>query len=441
MLFYLLLLLPAVVVAQSCYYPNGDEVVAEAVGPCGDSLSGGTQCCPLNWVCLNNGLCFDPVNDYFGRYSCTDQSWKGKGCPGFCQTDNGSGGGNQAVKECSTGQYCCNANRVSFDCCTKPGVAFFSLDEGKTIATITSAITPGPASPKTTSPPSSKSSASSTTSKDPVSSKATGSTSISSGSTVDPRSTTSVSSTSSGPSAANTADTNNKDPATAAKSSSSSKVGVIVGAICGVIALLLLFALIHFLRRRHNKHQANSEVNDDKVTPTVTSPQGKRFSWLPQRNNNTPTTDKPAVNELEGFPVQQQNSNFVELPGDITHSPPQRTPDYPVVNQQALGQPNRFSGVSSLSPSDQTGSGPGSERSPITPEFGTGWRQSLNPVHEMGHEGGENGLGQTTNAHGAMAQNFKFNGTERVPENVFELPASQAGPTPHEYQQPMSQRT
>lgn len=63
---------------QSCYYPNGD--LSKDDSPC--SSDGGT-CCPLNWECLSNGLCYLESEDYFERHTCTDQSW-GDDCPELC---------------------------------------------------------------------------------------------------------------------------------------------------------------------------------------------------------------------------------------------------------------------------------------------------------------------------------------------------------------------
>lgn len=65
---------------QNCYYPNGD--VAEGMAAC--TSEGGT-CCPLNWSCLSNGLCYLENADYFGRYTCTDQDWASDSqCPNYC---------------------------------------------------------------------------------------------------------------------------------------------------------------------------------------------------------------------------------------------------------------------------------------------------------------------------------------------------------------------
>jgi hypothetical protein len=77
----LLALTVQVLNSQSCYYPNGNKVTQEPVAPC--STSEDSICCPLNWVCLSNFLCFNPSANIAGRYSCTDKSW-GSSCPGFC---------------------------------------------------------------------------------------------------------------------------------------------------------------------------------------------------------------------------------------------------------------------------------------------------------------------------------------------------------------------
>lgn len=70
----------ALVAAQNCYYPNGDLSTTDA--PC--SSAEGAACCPLDWQCLDNGLCYLDNQKYFGRYTCTDKSWQSSACPGFC---------------------------------------------------------------------------------------------------------------------------------------------------------------------------------------------------------------------------------------------------------------------------------------------------------------------------------------------------------------------
>ena len=59
--------------AQQCYYPDGSPS-KEQDGPC--SSDPGAACCPLNWQCLSNGLCYLENQGYIGRYTCTDQTWQ-----------------------------------------------------------------------------------------------------------------------------------------------------------------------------------------------------------------------------------------------------------------------------------------------------------------------------------------------------------------------------
>ncbi|KAI4090934.1 MAG: hypothetical protein LQ344_004462 [Seirophora lacunosa] len=125
----------ALVAAQNCYYPNGDLSTTDA--PC--SSAEGAACCPLDWQCLDNGLCYLDNQKYFGRYTCTDKSWQSSACPGFC-TNNKSDFGAQAVQQCSNhgNQYCCDQNRdVNNVCCNRNDDSlFFPLPQGTPTATI-----------------------------------------------------------------------------------------------------------------------------------------------------------------------------------------------------------------------------------------------------------------------------------------------------------------
>ncbi|KAI6799640.1 hypothetical protein KC332_g13909 [Hortaea werneckii] len=118
-------------VAQSCYYPNGD--LAEGMAAC--STDGGA-CCPFQWECLSNGLCYLGNADYYGRYTCTDQSWSNSTCPGLC-TQGDTASGNEAILQCADGSWCCDGNR-SFDCCEDADSLFFDLSDGTSIAYISS---------------------------------------------------------------------------------------------------------------------------------------------------------------------------------------------------------------------------------------------------------------------------------------------------------------
>ncbi|KAF1986549.1 hypothetical protein K402DRAFT_463482 [Aulographum hederae CBS 113979] len=120
--------------AQSCYYPSGD------LSTQGDTRCGSTEmCCPLNWQCLTNGLCYLESEEYLGRYTCADETW-GPGCPNIC-TNNGSARGNEAILKCDDGRYCCDGNR-SFDCCADSTSEFFDLDDGTSFFSISSVNAP-----------------------------------------------------------------------------------------------------------------------------------------------------------------------------------------------------------------------------------------------------------------------------------------------------------
>ncbi|KAH8623537.1 hypothetical protein IG631_22016 [Alternaria alternata] len=58
-------------------YPNGNKA-PDTEKPC--STAEGSACCPDSWECLDNGLCHYPANNLYGRYSCTDKTWKSEGC-------------------------------------------------------------------------------------------------------------------------------------------------------------------------------------------------------------------------------------------------------------------------------------------------------------------------------------------------------------------------
>ncbi|KAF2864445.1 hypothetical protein K470DRAFT_261327 [Piedraia hortae CBS 480.64] len=124
------------VAGQSCYNPDGSPALDSF--PC--SSEGGT-CCPLNWVCLSNGMCYYPPDDFYGRYSCTSADWSG--CQTTC-TSNLTDVGNQAILKCSDSNdsWCCDHNRdASKPCCNDHGVSFFSLAPGRAVTTIHSGAT------------------------------------------------------------------------------------------------------------------------------------------------------------------------------------------------------------------------------------------------------------------------------------------------------------
>lgn len=135
------ILLPHIVLGQTCYYPNGDPSTTDY--PCSSDVEG--LCCPLNWQCLSNGLCYLENEQYYGRYTCTDQTWQSPGCPEIC-TDGNTDSGDQAVLQCSGhgGNWCCDHNRnASNVCCDSTNSNdFFPLAKGISVASIS---TTGPA--------------------------------------------------------------------------------------------------------------------------------------------------------------------------------------------------------------------------------------------------------------------------------------------------------
>ncbi|KAL9044365.1 MAG: hypothetical protein Q9214_002490 [Letrouitia sp. 1 TL-2023] len=137
-----ILIFAVVIEAQSCYYPNGDLSTTD--GPC--SSKPGAACCPLNWQCLSNGLCYLEAEKFYGRYTCTDRNWQSEQCPGFC-TDDNKDAGDQAVQQCSDGSWCCDHNRDPANyCCDRSNNGdFFQLPEGSAYASINQLATGGSA--------------------------------------------------------------------------------------------------------------------------------------------------------------------------------------------------------------------------------------------------------------------------------------------------------
>lgn len=130
-------LLVAHATAQKCYYPNGVEA-PDTEKPC--SKEEGSACCPNDWQCLDNGLCYYPPTKLHGRYSCTDKDWKSPFCASNMCTYGGTAYGAEDIRQCSNhdNQWCCNADNVNVDCCNESPEPrpFFNLQDGKAYATI-----------------------------------------------------------------------------------------------------------------------------------------------------------------------------------------------------------------------------------------------------------------------------------------------------------------
>jgi hypothetical protein len=259
--------------AQECFYPNGNPTL-EPDAPCNDGTG---NCCPLNWECLSNGLCYLPNQGYLQRTTCmsalpcplfnlltktrtgTDKNW-GPTCAQFCTYEK-TAAGNEAILRCRSGVYCCDKNRAAGDCCTDPGFITFSLADGMVVTTImtvgsdappstlspisqpstvqqlshTESSSTTPSSPTTNAPPAS------TTSAAYISpAGASGSTSITSSTIVQI------------PAATGTNTFILQSPPSSTASSSNSNVAKVVAPIVGVggLILLALVALIAVLKIR-----------------------------------------------------------------------------------------------------------------------------------------------------------------------------------------------
>ncbi|KIW07266.1 uncharacterized protein PV09_02121 [Verruconis gallopava] len=128
-------ILPAL--AVTCYYPNGTPS-ADGV-PCSNNDT--VMCCPDKWQCLSNGICHYQPDNTWGRYSCTDKTWGGS-CPSKC-IRKVSQQGNEAILQCSNGQWCCDTNHPELasmpgrSCCDAgDNSAYFDFGNGIVFAQI-----------------------------------------------------------------------------------------------------------------------------------------------------------------------------------------------------------------------------------------------------------------------------------------------------------------
>lgn len=74
------------VLAQTCYYPEGNEATDYNYIPCDGVNTTFSQCCLLEDGdrCLPNGLCYYGKRNYDYRAACSDKSWEtcSDACPG-----------------------------------------------------------------------------------------------------------------------------------------------------------------------------------------------------------------------------------------------------------------------------------------------------------------------------------------------------------------------
>ncbi|KAM0805018.1 hypothetical protein BDR22DRAFT_885108 [Usnea florida] len=316
------ILLSHIVFGQTCYYPNGD--VSTTDYPC--SSEGEGLCCPLNWQCLSNGLCYLENEQYYGRYTCTDKTWASSGCPGIC-TDDNTDAGDQAVLQCSGhgGEWCCDHNRnASNVCCDNTDSDFFSLQKGFSVASIS---TTGPAAasvgiignpfnngaqtPAATSSPSSSTTSTSTTPSSTSTSSSTTSTTNNAGGGPAKQSPTSIVSiisiTSIITTDGNLQTTTNMimstvppsaDSSSSSPSSSHTNSAAIGGGVAGGVALIALIALASFLllRRRKKRQQYHS-------APPPDYRNSMEYMYKANDMGSPHTADNETSPEIDGTPI------------------------------------------------------------------------------------------------------------------------------------------
>nr|OQO23542.1 hypothetical protein B0A51_10930 [Rachicladosporium sp. CCFEE 5018] len=356
---YLLLLIPPRALAQNCYYPNGDLSTIDY--PCS---SDGGACCPLNWQCLSNGLCYLENENYFERHTCTDRNW-GSSCPEFC-TYNGTAPGNEAILQCDDNTYCCDWNRVSGNCCNKAATSF-DLAQGTQIALIsaTAPRTPATFSAEITS--SSATSTAETTSSTPTS---TASHSTAQEATTASISTTETSTavivftpTSSGASPITITQVRTLISTPSASALSATAVPAahslapIIGPAVGIPVFLLICALIAFLLFRRRRKAKYAKFNPELFSPETSSAVATdMYAHLgggdpykdgrPELDSYPVAASKP-LNELEGPMGRYEAKQKTAAAGGPMGSPQSNGKSASSVSPMA-GSTDRWSTVSEL---------------------------------------------------------------------------------------------
>ncbi|KAF2820337.1 hypothetical protein CC86DRAFT_119762 [Ophiobolus disseminans] len=310
-------ILTQVAQAQSqCYYPNGNPAPSSEQ-PC--STKEGSACCPFTFECLDNGLCRNPANNYYGTYSCTDKSWKSPGCASNMCTYDFKRPGGEGLTQCSDhdNQWCCNADMVHVNCCQESPSPrpFFKLQDGKPYATIgknqastnptlsgftgLASGTGGGSAPSRTPSPSSAGSSSANAAQassrplstpDPVTSVLR---SVSSGAagvvTVERTIVSTPTAAAGGTTSTNTS-----------SSGKSSNLGVIIGCAVGIpLALALVGILFWILRKRRNQKKASAYT---KNTPEMEGSPAVGFAGA-KLGKDTYKSSRPGTAEIDGAPV------------------------------------------------------------------------------------------------------------------------------------------
>ncbi|KAK4498872.1 hypothetical protein PRZ48_009382 [Zasmidium cellare] len=383
----ILLFLPLVTLAQNCYFPSG--ALAPDSSPCSPTNST-SLCCPLNWECLSNGLCYLDAEDYYGRYSCTDQEW-GEGCPGWCTSGTGRGG-NEAVLQCSDGHWCCDGNR-SGNCCEEDDAEVIDVPDGKPVAFISQA--PSPSSVVGTTRSASSASSSSTSSSG---SSRGSSTSTTQTSTPSPTTITTQSATTNSAGIATTIliistatqslpppPTTDAEDQPSSAEPSKSNTPLIAGLAAGLpTAALLLSGLIFLLYRRRKRNPDNEPKSSYSTSTTDPS------DLKPMYTNTTPDGRPP---EIDSYPIAAttttRNGKRMSLVSELSGSEPERSPTVSSLNSPMSKSAAGFGGGLSQVREEESGPVelPGSEPNIQTQDFAN--KRTSYPGYVPYQQGGE----------------------------------------------------
>lgn len=299
-----------VATCTNCYYPNGDLSPSNNDQPC--STQKGASCCPLNWQCLDNGLCYYPPDNYYGRYGCTDQSWQSPYCPSGLCTNDLIAAGDEAIVQCSNkdNKWCCDGDRIHVNCCSNDSLTYFDLPDGNVFATIGSGSTPTTAPVVNTFDSNPSSTAKSSAAK----SSAAHSSAAPSSVTVDTAAAyttirTSLTTGSSGAIATVYITSAITPTATPTPAPHPSHTGLIVGCAVGIpLGLALLGLLAFLLRRRHNSPPSDpNDPNDAIYAGTYKAPHRAQAQLPPELGGEPVGAGRPISvlkgrAELEGTP-------------------------------------------------------------------------------------------------------------------------------------------
>jgi len=123
---------------QACYLGNGNQIPDGTVSHVCDTTGTINTCCPLNNVCLSNGLCYgeQAPSSYFNftRFACTDPD--NSKCLPNCASSQYNGGNGDAVCGNQFTGYCCFEDHANGLCNCDTGENAFTLPYGTPISTI-----------------------------------------------------------------------------------------------------------------------------------------------------------------------------------------------------------------------------------------------------------------------------------------------------------------